>query len=79
VVTAECGWQEYFDRELVGGPRAWHLVHSVPPQPGAREAAQDRCLAAGAGGLYLTRGKMPNPWDFLDPAVHRTTRSEVGE
>jgi len=44
--------------------RFWHLVHGVPSRRAMRRAvvlSKER----GAGWIYVTPRKMPNPWDIL--------------
>lgn len=55
---AEPGWLAGLPRD-----RIWHLVHSTPPQETQAVIALARDRQAGR--LYVTEGRLPQPWDHL--------------
>lgn len=65
--VAEMGWAAYQEHEApdpgAEPARVWHLIHSCPPRWQAEALA--RAAAGGAGWVWATAGRLPNPWQTL--------------
>jgi Spherulation-specific family 4 len=80
-ITFEGSARQYLDRPIESaGDNDWHLVHSVSVADTRPVAA--RLARNGPAFSYVTRDRLPNPWDCFDsrplPAQHQP-RADVAD